>query len=395
MIVEHKGNPRVIKLLNSATAEELNQFGFDLDHNKPHLKQKTKNNRKCFFLEKTRSSKIKFGLLDGSGSKDKKLVAVKKCLSHYDNPTETKYRRLFYKTIINEFTKQQQAGTTAPKLYGFSLELNREGVPKAYIAMELIPDGNLSHQLESGLFLPLPQKIVLARMVAVAVQDLHNKKIYHGDLKSLNILIDQQGDKKVKIIDYGHAHSMQKFQKNEPLFNFSANTISLYHAPEIYEICKCSEQCKPFMGTVLLDKADIYSLGIIFCQLFGQFDKGRSFLLWYNKYYEYFPDSVHVNSGNPVSASSEVEFTTKMEQLGLPDNASTNNGNRIYFTNVIDEKITQSSIPHNELENLVSQMLKYTPEDRPDLDHVIKKLESIREYLPSDPEKPMAKEPAV
>jgi serine/threonine protein kinase len=79
----------------------------------------------------------------------------------------------------------------------------------------------------------------------MALQYLHRKKILHCDLKSQNILLNE--DWTVKICDFGLARYKEKFQKD----NHGKIGTPHWMAPEILR------------GEKYEESADVYSFGVI------------------------------------------------------------------------------------------------------------------------------------
>ncbi len=92
------------------------------------------------------------------------------------------------------------------------------------------------------------------------LEHLHNKKIYHGDIKPDNLLLDENGS--LRIADVGIA----KHVSDEDLYQiFSGQKGTCrYSAPEVME--------EDGVTKARLPKADIWSLGVVILELclFGE-----------------------------------------------------------------------------------------------------------------------------
>jgi tetratricopeptide (TPR) repeat protein/predicted Ser/Thr protein kinase len=75
-----------------------------------------------------------------------------------------------------------------------------DGRPRAYLAMELVPGGDLR---AAAARLAPEARLVLLQRIAEAVAHAHRKGIVHRDLKPENILVDERGAPKV--VDFGVA----------------------------------------------------------------------------------------------------------------------------------------------------------------------------------------------
>jgi len=73
------------------------------------------------------------------------------------------------------------------------------------LVMELIEGPTLADRLESGA-IPLNESLSLARQIAEALEEAHEKGIIHRDLKPQNIKASIEG--KVKVLDFGLAKAM-------------------------------------------------------------------------------------------------------------------------------------------------------------------------------------------
>ncbi len=82
--------------------------------------------------------------------------------------------------------------------------LEESGGTKALV-MELVEGPTLAERLEQGS-LPLDESLSLARQIAEALEEAHEKGIIHRDLKPQNIKASIEG--KVKVLDFGLAKAM-------------------------------------------------------------------------------------------------------------------------------------------------------------------------------------------
>jgi Tol biopolymer transport system component len=86
------------------------------------------------------------------------------------------------------------------QIYGLEVQ----GETRALV-MELVEGPTLAERLESGPF-PIDEALSLARQIAEALEEAHEKGIVHRDLKPQNIKAPSEG--KVKVLDFGLAKAM-------------------------------------------------------------------------------------------------------------------------------------------------------------------------------------------
>jgi serine/threonine protein kinase len=124
-----------------------------------------------------------------------------------------------------------------------------------YIAMELIEGRDLKHRLDSlAGGLPVPEAYETAIQTAMGLQAIHELGIIHRDLKTPNIMLDASG--RVKLMDFGIAKdATQAAPSRLTSAGFVMGTPE-YMSPE---------QCR---GATLDFRSDIYSLGVVFYEMF-------------------------------------------------------------------------------------------------------------------------------
>jgi serine/threonine protein kinase len=123
----------------------------------------------------------------------------------------------------------------------------------AFITMEYVDGVTLRKRLEHGPKPDLPEVLSIAARICDGLSELHKHQIIHRDLKPDNIMIERNGD--VKLTDFGLALYLDP----EATASAAAGTPA-YMAPE------------QMAGLCVDQRADIYSLGLVLCELFS----GRS-----------------------------------------------------------------------------------------------------------------------
>ncbi|XP_074555905.1 uncharacterized protein LOC141811752 [Curcuma longa] len=143
-------------------------------------------------------------------------------------------------------------------LYSFADEERRE----CFMMMELMNKDLSSHIRETSSSrrkVPFPLLVAVDTMLQIArgMEYLHSKKIYHGNLNPLNILVkarnpSSDGFLHVKITGFG----LSPAKKSKAMAN-----PCIWHSPEVL-----TEQ-QSGNGSNLTDKADVYSFGMICFEL--------------------------------------------------------------------------------------------------------------------------------
>jgi len=75
---------------------------------------------------------------------------------------------------------------------------------KPFLVLELVPGEDLAERLRRGA-IPVDEAIAIAKQIAEALEEAHEKGIVHRDLKPANIKVTPEG--KVKVLDFGLARA--------------------------------------------------------------------------------------------------------------------------------------------------------------------------------------------
>ena len=132
-----------------------------------------------------------------------------------------------------------------------------------YFIMEFVDGANLRHLMESGNIQP-DTALAIVPQVCEALQFAHQQGVVHRDIKPENILVDTQG--RIKIADFGLVKlASQDIDDFRLTGTRQAMGTPHYMAPE------------QMQGAASVDnRADIYSLGVVFYELLtGQLPIGR------------------------------------------------------------------------------------------------------------------------
>jgi Tol biopolymer transport system component len=87
-------------------------------------------------------------------------------------------------------------------LYGFECATLADGGTTHFLVMELVEGQDLAERLKRGA-IPVEEAVAIAKQVAEALEEAHEKGIVHRDLKPANVKVTPDG--KVKVLDFGLA----------------------------------------------------------------------------------------------------------------------------------------------------------------------------------------------
>ena len=119
-----------------------------------------------------------------------------------------------------------------------------------YITMEYVPGGDLKSSIRRRGPLNPGKAVFIAKQVCQGLMEAHTLGVIHCDLKSQNVMIDEEGS--VRIVDFGVARSLRAKGVTE--------TGIMIGTPEYMSV----EQVE---GKKVDQRSDIYSLGIIMYEM--------------------------------------------------------------------------------------------------------------------------------
>jgi len=135
-------------------------------------------------------------------------------------------------------------------IFDFNSELGVD-----YLVMEYIVGTTLAHRLAAG---PLPEKDLLGLgiQIASALEEAHECRVIHGDLKPSNIMVTPKG--LAKVVDFGLAKLLPFDSDPDATASLTENEFAgtyPYASPE------------QLRGETLDARSDIYSLGIVLYEM--------------------------------------------------------------------------------------------------------------------------------
>lgn len=148
-----------------------------------------------------------------------------------------------------------------------------------YIVMEACMGGSLDGLLRKDSYndIGIKERLTMWSNYAIAFRDMHSLGMYHLDIKTENILCKNENSLVDSVICDGSnvVFSLKNFNMDLPTIPFISAT---YRPPEFTTYTDMSSP----------DKADVWSLGILFLEMFG----GEKFVVQLNNDCDKFADSV-------------------------------------------------------------------------------------------------------
>jgi serine/threonine protein kinase len=133
-----------------------------------------------------------------------------------------------------------------------------------FLIMELVPGETLANRIERGA-IPLDEALPLAKQIAVALEEAHEKGVIHRDLKPANIKVTADG--KVKVLDFGLAKAYDDTQSDAALTN--SPTLMSMAATNAGIILGTAAYMSPEQarGKVVDKRTDIWAFGVVFYEM--------------------------------------------------------------------------------------------------------------------------------
>ncbi len=195
--------------------------------------------------------------------------------------TDTKLKReVAIKVLPAEFTEDKERLARFEREAQLLAQLHHPNIASIFgleesdgtraLVMELVEGPTLADRLEAGP-LPLAESLSIARQIAEALEEAHEKGIVHRDLKPQNIKASIDG--KVKVLDFGLAKAMDPAGERRrvpgsasqlaksPTLTFGATQMGMILGTAAY---MAPEQAA---GKSVDRRADIWAFGVVLWEM--------------------------------------------------------------------------------------------------------------------------------
>ncbi len=137
---------------------------------------------------------------------------------------------------------------------------------KLFLVLELVDGVELADRLKRGA-IPIDEALEIARQMAMALEEAHDKGIVHRDLKPANVKLTPDG--KVKVLDFGLAKAYSSDPSgagsldsgNSPTMTHAATTAGMILGTAAY---MSPEQAR---GKPVDKRADIWAFGVVLYEM--------------------------------------------------------------------------------------------------------------------------------
>jgi serine/threonine protein kinase/Tol biopolymer transport system component len=132
-----------------------------------------------------------------------------------------------------------------------------------FLVMELVPGETLADRIKRGA-VPIEEALPIAKQIAEALEEAHEKGIIHRDLKPANIKVTPDG--KVKVLDFGLAKAYESEQanvalSNSPTFSMAATNAGVILGTAAY---MSPEQAS---GKSVDKRTDLWAFGVVLLEM--------------------------------------------------------------------------------------------------------------------------------
>jgi serine/threonine protein kinase len=132
-----------------------------------------------------------------------------------------------------------------------------------FLVMELVPGGTLADRIKRGA-IPIEEALPIARQIAEALEEAHEKGIIHRDLKPANIKVTPDGN--VKVLDFGLAKIFTEETANTVLSQ-SPTLMSAPSAPGMILGTPAYMSPEQARGKPVDKRTDIWAFGTVLFEM--------------------------------------------------------------------------------------------------------------------------------
>ena len=153
------------------------------------------------------------------------------------------------------------------QVYGFEHAPLPDGSTGHYLAMELVEGEDLEERLRRGP-IPVDEGIAIAKQIAEALEEAHERGIIHRDLKPGNIRVTPQG--RVKVLDFGLAKTQAVAAPGLSSAELAQSPTMAHTATQAGLILGTAAYMSPEQarGKPADKRADIWAFGVVVFEMF-------------------------------------------------------------------------------------------------------------------------------
>jgi len=151
-------------------------------------------------------------------------------------------------------------------VYGFESATLEDGSSAHFLAMELVPGEDLAERLKHGA-VPVDEAIEIAKQIAEALDEAHEKGIVHRDLKPANVKLTPDGQ--VKVLDFGLAKAYAGDAASGSSADLSQSPTLAHTGTQAGVILGTAAYMSPEQarGKPVDKRADIWAFGVVLFEM--------------------------------------------------------------------------------------------------------------------------------
>src|ERR1051326_2908949 len=133
-----------------------------------------------------------------------------------------------------------------------------------FLVMELVPGETLAERIKRGA-IPLEEALQIARQIAEALEEAHEKGVIHRDLKPANVKVRHDG--KVKVLDFGLAKAYER--EREDISTSNSPTLMSMAATNAGVILGTAAYMSPEQasGKTVDKRSDLWAFGVVLLEM--------------------------------------------------------------------------------------------------------------------------------